>query len=71
MGDMAENDRSDALTTPQPGYFESSCGAGLHLELEGAEQDFPGGRVNKNLPVNAGDTGSIPGPGKMPMLRGN
>ena len=26
--------------------------------------DFPGGAVVKNLPANAGDTGSIPGPGK-------
>ena len=25
-------------------------------------QDFPGGTVDKNLPANAGDTGSIPGP---------
>ena len=24
--------------------------------------DFPGGAVVKNLPANAGDTGSIPGP---------
>ena len=60
----------DTLTTPQPGYFESSCGIGLNLELERAEQDFPGGTVNKNLPVNAEDTGSIPGPGKMPHAVG-
>ena len=25
--------------------------------------DFPGGTVGKNPPANAGDTGSIPGPG--------
>ena len=25
-------------------------------------RDFPGGLVVKNLPYNAGDTGSIPGP---------
>ena len=24
---------------------------------------FPGGTVDKNLPANSGDTGSIPGPG--------
>ena len=31
--------------------------------------DFPGGAVVKNPPANAGDTGSIPGPGRshMPM----
>ena len=28
--------------------------------------DFPGGPVVKNLPTNAGDTGSIPGSGKIP-----
>ena len=28
---------------------------------------FPGVAVVKNLPANAGDTGSIPGPGKSPM----
>ena len=27
-------------------------------------QDFPGGPVVKNPPANAGDTGSIPSPGK-------
>ena len=26
-------------------------------------KDFPGGTVVKNPPANAGDTGSIPGPG--------
>ena len=28
------------------------------------ERDFPGGAVVKNLPANAGDTGSSPGPGR-------
>ena len=32
---------------------------------------FPGDSVVKNLPANAGDTGSIPGPGKSHMLWGN
>ena len=27
---------------------------------------LPGGSVVKNLPANAGDTGSSPGPGKIP-----
>ena len=27
--------------------------------------DFPGGPVIKNLPANAGDMGSIPGPGRL------
>ena len=29
--------------------------------------DFPGGAVVKNQPANAGDTGSIPGPGRSHM----
>ena len=31
--------------------------------------DFPGGTVVKNPPANAGDTGSIPGPGRSHMPR--
>ena len=30
-------------------------------------QDFPGGAVNKNLPANAGNVGSIPGQGRFHM----
>ena len=33
--------------------------------------DFPGGPVVKNLPANARDTGSIPGPGSLRMPQGN
>ena len=29
-------------------------------------ESFPGGSVVKNLPANAGDTGSIPGSGRSP-----
>ena len=29
--------------------------------------DFPGGTVDKNLPANAGDSGSIPGLGRFHM----
>ena len=35
-------------------------------------QDFPGGPLVKYLPFNAGDAGSIPGPGiKIPHAVGN
>ena len=30
-------------------------------------QDFSGGAMDKNLPANAGDTGSIPAPGRSHM----
>ena len=29
--------------------------------------DFPSGLADKNLPANAGDMGSIPGPGRLPL----
>ena len=32
-----------------------------------SDLDFPGGAGVKNPPVNAGDTGSIPGPGRSHM----
>ena len=34
-------------------------------------EGFPGGAVVKNLPANAGDMGSSPGPGRSHMLRSN
>ena len=34
-------------------------------------EDFPAGPVIKNLPVNAGDTGSIPGWGRFHMIQSN
>ena len=35
-------------------------------ELLLVDLGFPGGRVGKNLPANAGGTGSIPGAGRSP-----
>ena len=34
-------------------------------------EGFPGGSVVKNPPANEGDTGSIPGLGRSPMLQGS
>ena len=34
-------------------------------------RDFPGGAVVKNLPANARDTGSSPGPGRSHMPQSN
>ena len=41
------------------------------VPIKGANLDFPGGTVVKNPPAIAGDTGSIPGPGKSHMPRSN
>ena len=34
-------------------------------------RDFPGNPLVKNLPANAGDTGSLPAPGRFHMLWSN
>ena len=39
--------------------------------VESKAMDFPGGAVVKNPPASAGDTGSIPGPGRSHMPRSN
>ena len=39
--------------------------------LKNVSKDIPGGTVVKNPPTNAGDTGSIPGPGTFHILWGN
>ena len=41
------------------------------MDKEDVVQDFPGGLVVKNLPANAGDTGSIPVPGRFHKPWGN
>ena len=33
--------------------------------------DLPGDTVDKNLPANSGDMGSVPGPGRVHILRSN
>ena len=38
-----------------------------HVCQEGKKEDFPGGPVVKNTSANAGDMGSIPGPGRFHM----
>ena len=39
------------------------------VEQKKVEWDFSGGAVVRNLPANAGDTGSSPGPGRSHMLQ--
>ena len=41
------------------------------LELKGILEGFPSGAVVGNLPANAGDTGSSPGPGRSHMPQSN
>ena len=49
--------------------LEGSCKTGDGINNK--NRDFPGGAVVKNPPANAGDTGSIPGPGRSHVPRSN
>ena len=43
----------------------------LKIQFKGEKKgDFPGDLVIENLPANAGDMGSLSGPGRLHMLRG-
>ena len=39
--------------------------------VKSCSEDFPGGTVDRNLPANAGDTGSSPDPGRLHMPQSN
>ena len=47
----------------QAKFSEDSEGSGRKASQKIKMQDFPGGPGVKNLPANAGNTSSIPGPG--------
>ena len=50
-------------------WLEKSVVESINQKWEG--WDFPGGTVVKNLPANAGDMGSSPGPGRSHMPQSN
>ena len=52
-------------------YSSISFLHGITIFLKSELKDFPGGSVVQNPPANAGDTGSIPDPGRSHMLQGN
>ena len=43
----------------------------LRFINRGLDRDFPGGAVVRSLPANAGDVGSISGPGRSHMPQSN
>ena len=51
--------------------LEGSRSAAGSNALKPFHEDFPAGPVVKNPPANAGDMGSIPGPGRCHTPRGN
>ena len=52
-------------------HIENDFFNGQTITLKNSCGDFPGGTVVKNLPANAGDTGSSPGPGRSHMTQSN
>ena len=43
----------------------------LQIFFKSQDRDFPGGTVVKSPPANAGDTGSVSGPGRSHMPQSN
>ena len=79
---QGKDGRRNDKVTRGPGYLNESftfklCKVHITVQLltfyqiKRRNRDFPGGPVVKNLPCNARDTGSIPGPGRSHMPRGN
>ena len=67
---------SSLLESLSPGWKTSKGCLGYKVLMESVNQklspwDFPGGTVVKNLPANAGDTGSIPGLGRSHVPQSN
>ena len=52
-----------------PTLGKGVMGMGLAVSKRELDREFPGGTVVKNLPANAGDMGSSPGPGRSHMLQ--
>ena len=52
-----------------PGWGTKILHAAWSKKKKKQAWDFPGGAVVKNLPANAGDTGSSPGLGRSHMLQ--
>ena len=66
------NQKEENISVP---FFTAKHDLSMRFEYPGEIinssiiRDFPGGSVVKNLPANAGDTGSSPGLGRSHMLR--
>ena len=52
-------------------HHSYSAKVGIERQKFTRPRDFLGGPEVKNLPANAGDVGSVPGPGRSCMSRGN
>ena len=68
---IQEEDKYQIQEQRLPLGREGSKGDWRHYFFKIKRWGFPGGAVVKNPPANAGDTGSIPGPGRSHMPRSN
>ena len=64
---------TETSDTPRASGAHHSHSTKVDIEIQkfSGPQDFLGGPEVKNLPATAGDMGSIPGPGRSCMSRGN
>ena len=59
------------VNPPFTEYLSIYTHTDIHTFKIQQNRDFLGGTVVKNLPANAGDTGSSPGPGRSHMPQSN
>ena len=65
-------DQGACRATVHGGRKESDMTERLHFHFPKIERrGFPGGPVVESLPAKAGDTGSVPGPGRSHVLKGS
>ena len=79
MHTFSDNDTHDSFTYREQnsgstlnGHKQVTVTVKCHVDIKTVKKDderetSPGGPVVKNPPANAGDTGSIPGPGRSHM----
>ena len=58
-------------TSELSGVTSGSCRGHQNVDIKQIAWGFPGGEVVGNLPTNARDTGSSPGPGRSHMPQSN
>ncbi|KAG5197963.1 hypothetical protein MJG53_012590 [Ovis ammon polii x Ovis aries] len=68
-GDLSALEAPCGLAAVHPAVLADKCPTILKWTKENME-DLPGGPVVGNLPANAGDTASIPSPGRSHMPQG-
>ena len=67
-----DTENTDKGNQVSQAFHTGHCGELRKLKIKKSpNMHFPGGAVVKNLPANAGDTGSSPGPGGSRIPRSN